>query len=136
MVFLIFLKVRWAKMIDEEPIQMLHPDTPRSLLFLVKRRKVPLEIAIAMLLMLLLVSVRAPVKRDRYHLGLLLLLIGLGMAVDLLGDARLWVGVVVSVICALRYRALALFFLLQLCLPWWLLIVFLLPIFRFSNRSG
>ena len=128
------LSTTWAGIIQEDAVQELRPDENHSLLFLVKRRKVPLEIAMGLLLLLLFVSFRAPVKRDIHHVGLLLILIGLGVALEELGDARIWAGIVVSVICALRYRALALFFLLQLCLPWWLLLIFLLPSFRSSVR--
>jgi len=119
----------WSVIIQEENVKHVRAVPEASLLFLMKRRKIPFEVAFFSCFFLVLVSFFSPMKRNLYSLGQILIIIGLGMGLEQLGDARLWVGTVLALICALRYRALALFFWLQICLPWWLLLIFVLPMF-------
>jgi len=119
----------WSDIIQDEDVKHVRSAPQPSILLQMKRRKIPLEIAFLSCFLLALVSFFSPMNRNFYSLGQLLILIGVGMALEQLGDARLPVGMVLGLICAIRSRALALFFWLQICLPWWLVLIFVLPIF-------
>jgi len=123
----------WSQLIGEENRQRISNIPPISLFDRAKRRKLPLEVALGSCLLLGLVAILSPVKRNINSLGVLCIAIGLGLGLEFLGDDRLWVGGLLALFFAIRYRALALFFVLQLVLPWWLVLLFVLPSMRKHN---